>query len=294
MTVSKPNIKILLDGGDPDETRRIKDVLGRLDGQTTNPTYVAKNPKIQERIAAGHKLTKQEQEEEYRHIVQQISPLVGDSGVSIEVFADFDSTAEQMLEQGEKMFTWIPNAYIKYPCTHEGLRAAGISARRAIRVNLTLCFSQEQAAAVYAVTKDAKAPVYISPFVGRLDDKGIDGMELVKNIKRMYDQGDGHVQVLVASLRRQEHLLDAMALHAELATLPANLLDQWVGAGRAVPDQNFHYSGMDGQGRRLKSIPYRNLNLNTSWESFDIRHELTDQGITKFVTDYKSTLASAA
>ena len=294
MTVSKPNIKILLDGGDPEETRRIKNVLGYLDGQTTNPTYVAKNPKIQKRIASGHKLTKQEQEEEYRQIVQQISPLVGDSGVSIEVFADFDSTAEQMLEQGEKMFAWIPNAYIKYPCTHEGLRAAGISARQGIRVNLTLCFSQAQAAAVYAVTKDAKASVYISPFVGRLDDKGVNGMEVVKNIKKMYDQGDGHVQVLVASLRRQEHLLAAMALHAELATLPAKLLEQWNGAGHPIPDQNFHYSGMDEQGRHLESVPYRNLDLNASWESFDIRHELTDQGIARFVTDYKSTLASAA
>lgn len=59
--------------------------------------------------------------------MKQISPLVGDAGVSIEVFADLDTTAEQMLAQGEEMFTWIPNAYIKYPCTHEGLRAAGIS-----------------------------------------------------------------------------------------------------------------------------------------------------------------------
>lgn len=98
-----------------------------------------------------------------------ISPLVGDAGVSVEVFADLHTTAEKMLAQGQEMFSWIPNAYIKYPCTHEGLRAAQTSVQRSIRVNMTLCFSQEQAAAVYATTK---SPVYVSPFVGRLDDRG--------------------------------------------------------------------------------------------------------------------------
>jgi transaldolase len=78
--------------------------------------------------------------------------------VSIEVFADLDTSAEEMLAQGEEMFTWIPNAYIKYPWTHEGLKAAEISVRKQIRVNMTLCFSQEQAAAVYAATKGSKEP----------------------------------------------------------------------------------------------------------------------------------------
>jgi len=63
------------------------------------------------------------------------------------------------------------NAYVKYPCTHEGLRAAQMSVQESIRVNMTLCFSQEQAAAVYAATEGSKEPVYVSPFVGRLDDR---------------------------------------------------------------------------------------------------------------------------
>lgn len=79
-------------------------------------------------------------------IVQAISPLVGGAGVSIEVFAALDTTAEEMLAQGQEMFSWIPNAYIKYPCTHEGLRADQMSVREGLRVNMTLCFSQEQAA----------------------------------------------------------------------------------------------------------------------------------------------------
>ena len=148
MTVTRPTTKILVDGGDPDETAHIRNMLGFLDGQTTNPTLVAKNPEVQQRIASGHKLSANEQKAEYRKIVQAISPLVDSAGVSIEVFADFDTTAEQMVGQGQEMFTWIPNAYIKYPCITEGLKAAKMSIQKGIRVNMTLCFSQSQAAAV--------------------------------------------------------------------------------------------------------------------------------------------------
>lgn len=81
---------------------------------------------------------------------------MGNAGVSIEVFADLDSRAEEMLVQSQEMFTWIPNTYVKYPCTHEGLGAAEMSVQKRIRVNMTLCFSQEQAAAVYAATKGSK------------------------------------------------------------------------------------------------------------------------------------------
>ena len=230
----------------------------------------------------------------YKKIVQQISPLVDTAGVSIEVFADFDTSAEQMLAQGEEMFTWIPNAYIKYPCIREGLRAAKMSVERSMRVNMTLCFSQEQAAAVYAATKGAKEPVYVSPFVGRLDDRGDDGMGLVANIEKMYRSGDGHVHVLAASFRKLEHLLQSMALGAELATSPAKILEEWVAAGFPLPDQNFRYQAQEKGGHALRPIPYKELDLNAPWDSFDLEHELTDKGIKRFVDDYKSTLKSAA
>src|SRR5436305_872559 len=177
MLTNRPATKILVDGGDPDETLRIRKLIGFVDGQTTNPSLVAKNPEIHRRVASGHRLTLQEEAQEYRKIVQAISPLVGDAGVSIEVFADLDTTAEQMLSQGEEMFSWIPNAYIKYPCTREGLRAAQVSVERGIRVNVTLCFSQEQAAAVYAATKGSTEPAYVSPFVGTLDDRADHGID---------------------------------------------------------------------------------------------------------------------
>lgn len=294
MLTNRPKTKLLVDGGDPEETLRIKNLMGFVDGQTTNPSLIAKNPEIQRRLASGHQLSEQEEKDAYKKIVQSISPLVGDAGVSIEVFADLDSRAEEMLAQGEEMFTWIPNAYVKYPCTHEGLRAAEMSVQKSIRVNMTLCFSQEQAAAVYAATKGSKEPVYVSPFVGRLDDQGENGMDLVKNIKKMYDRGDGHVHVLAASIRSIHHLLYSFFLDAELATVPGKVFQEWAAANFPMPDQGFTYTAVDTQRKALKPIPYKDLDLDFPWESFDLAHELTTKGIHKFVADYQSTLRRSA
>jgi len=294
MLTNKPKSKILVDGGDPDETSQVKKLLGFVDGQTTNPSLIAKSPEIQQRIASGHSLSAQEEKEEYRKIVQAISPLVGNAGVSVEVFADLDTSAKEMLAQGEEMFTWIPNAYIKYPCTHEGLRAAEMSVRKQIRVNMTLCFSQEQAAAVYAATKGSKDPVYVSPFVGRLDDRGENGIDLVKNIKMMYKRGDGHVHVLAASIRHLDHLLAAFALDAELVTVPAKVLEKWSASNLAMPARDFSYKAANASGAPLKPIPFEELDLNLPWQSFEIAHELTAKGIQKFVADYRSTLKRSA
>jgi len=290
----KTKAKILLDGGDPEETRRIKSLAGYLDGQTTNPTLIAKNPEVRKRMAAGKRFTSAEERDAYKQIVQEIAPLVGDAGVSIEVFADLGTKAEEMLEQGREMFSWAANAYIKYPCTHEGLRAAQISVREGIRVNMTLCFAQEQAAAVYAATKGAKSPVYVSPFLGRLDDRGEDGMDLVKNIRRMYAEGDGHVQVLAASIRHLNHLLGAFSLGCELVTAPAKVWQEWAEKSFAAPGESFVYQGKNKTGQPLAPIAYKPIHLNADWESFDIRHELTEKGIRQFVADYESTLKQPA
>lgn len=294
MPADRPATKILLDGGDPEETASVRRLIGFLDGQTTNPSLIAKNPEVQQRIREGYKLDPEEEKQEYRKIVQSISPLVGDAGVSIEVFADVDTTAEEMLEQGREMFGWISNAYIKYPCTREGLRAVEVSVAEGIRVNVTLCFSQQQAAAVYAASRRTKQPVYVSPFIGRLDDLGENGMDVVKNIKRMLEKGDGHVQVLAASIRHLEHLLYSLALHVELATVPAKVLQQWAEKSMPVPAANYVYKAVSARGDALKPIPYEELDLNQRWDSFVIDHPLTRKGIEKFVADYKSTLKRSA
>lgn len=294
MPMPRVNAKLLVDGGDPEETRRVKTIIGYVDGQTTNPTLIAKNPDVKKAISSGRKFSSKEELDEYKKIVREISPLVRSAGVSIEVFADLDTPAEQMFAQGQEMFSWIPNAYIKYPCTHEGLRAARISVAKGIRVNITLCFSQDQAAAVYAATMGSKEPVYVSPFVGRLDDRGENGMDLVRNIKRMYRQGDGHVHVLAASVRHLQHLLGSLAAEAELITAPVKVWEQWAAESFPTPEPEFVYRPVDKTGKELEPIAYKDLDLRQPWESFDIRHELTTAGIRKFVADYEQTLRQSA
>jgi len=286
--MTRPKTKILLDGGDPQETLRVKEFLGFVDGQTTNPSLVANNPHIKQLLASGRKLSEQDEMDEYRKIVREISPLVGDAGVSIEVFSDQKTTAQQMVVQGKQMYSWISNAYVKYPCTAEGLRAAQMSVSEGLRVNLTLCFSQQQAAAVYAATKGTRAPAYVSPFVGRLDDIGQNGMDLIRNVKQMFAHGDGHVKVLAASIRNLEQLLCCFWLDVDLVTVPARVLMVWAEKGFPMPEANFQYRSS------AKPIPYEELDLAQQWESFDIGHELTTRGLEKFVADYQKSLADTA
>jgi transaldolase len=280
----RPQTRILVDGGDPEETKAIKDALGFVDGQTTNPSLIAKNPEIARLVSSGHKLTEQQEADEYRNIVGAISPLVGDAGVSIEVFADLSTTADRMYQQGRDMFSWIPNAYVKYPCTSEGFKAAERSVREGIRVNMTLCFSQPQAAAVYAATRGTRAPAYVSPFIGRLDDIGQNGVDLLSNIKRMYAKGDGHALILAASIRSLAHLLYCFSIRVDLVTVPAKILHQWADAGFPMPDAQFTYTPA---GTRIE---YRDIELDQPWQSFNIEHELTTKGVEKFAADYRATL----
>jgi len=294
MLDNRPKTKILVDGGDPEETIRLKRLIGFVDGQTTNPSLIAKNPEIRKRVGSGHSLSAQEEKQAYRKIVEAISPLVGDAGVSIEVFADLDTKAEDMLAQGEEMFSWIPNAYVKYPSIREGLRAAQMSVAKNIRVNMTLCFSQDQAAAVYAATKGTKEPAYVSPFVGRLDDHGENGMDVIRNIKKMYSKSDGHVHVLAASIRSVDHLLAAFSAGSDLVTVPAKVLEEWATKGFSMPDKSFHYKTVDAAGQPLREIAYKELSLDQPWQSFNIAHDLTNAGIQKFVADYRATLKRSA
>ena len=294
MLDNRPKTKILVDGGDPEETIRLKRLIGFVDGQTTNPSLIAKNPEIRKRVGSGHSLSAQEEKQAYRKIVEAISPLVGDAGVSIEVFADLDTKAEDMLAQGEEMFSWIPNAYVKYPSIREGLRAAQMSVAKNIRVNMTLCFSQDQAAAVYAATKGTNEPAYVSPFVGRLDDHGENGMDVIRNIKKMYSQSDGHVHVLAASIRSVDHLLAALAAGSDLVTVPAKVLEEWATKSFSMPDMSFHYKAVDAAGKPLREIAYKELSLDQPWQSFNIAHDLTTAGIQKFVADYRATLKRSA
>jgi len=279
--------RIFLDGGNPEETRESIRVLGFLDGQTTNPTLISKNPEAQERLKRGEKFSEKEIFSFYRHVVTEISGLIPTGSVSVEVYADTSTKAEAMLAQGKEMFSWIPNAHIKFPSSAEGLRAAERAVKNGLRVNMTLCFTQEQAAAVYAATHGAKkGGVFVSPFVGRLDDKGENGMELISNIIRMYRDSDHHVEVLTASVRSIEHLFYAIALGSDIVTVPYEILKEWVSQGLPIPDKRYKY---DTKG--LKTIPYKHIDLLRGWKELDISHDLTAKGIEKFSADWNLLIA---
>ena len=274
--------KIFLDSGDPQETRAALASLGFLDGQTTNPSLIAKNP-----ATAGRKFSREELLKFYRGVVEEVSKLIPQGSVSIEVYADPSTSSGNMLEQGSEFYSWIPNAHIKYPTTVEGLKAAEQSVKEGMRVNMTLVFSQEQAAAVYAATRGAKKrDVFVSPFVGRLDDRGERGMDLIANIMKMYSEGDGHVEVLTASVRSTSHIEEAMKLKSDILTAPLKVLKEW-------KDKNFSPSqreGGDEEGVRLKLIPYQQISLDKPWQEYDIAHDMTSSGLAKFAADWNALI----
>lgn len=279
--------KIFLDGGDPAETRETIDILGFLDGQTTNPTLISKNPYAKERLERGEKFNHKEILDFYLKVVKDISRLIPQGSISIEVYADQRTAIGEMLKQGKEMFRWIPNAHIKFPTTKEGLEAAEQAVKDGLRINMTLCFSQEQAAAVYAATKGAKkGQVFVSPFVGRLDDRGEIGMDLIKNIIEMYRNGDGHVEVLTASVRNINHLLYAIKLGSDIITAPYKILKEWGEKGLPIPEDDFVYHT-----ESLKEIPYKQLDLLRDWKDFNIMHELTNNGIDRFSEDWNNLIA---
>lgn len=274
--------KIFLDSGDPVDTKKALDILGFLDGQTTNPSLIAKNPEAQAKIASGAQFTKDEVLAFYKNIVSDISKQIPEGSVSIEVYADMNTQAEEMIAQGKEMYTWIPNAHIKLPVTREGLKAAQALSHEGVRVNMTLVFSQQQAAAVHAATRGVdRGNVFVSPFIGRVDDSGMSGVDLVHNIDKMYSLGVSHAEVLAASVRSLEHLIKIFEVEADIATVPIGILEDWAGAGMPLTFEGDRES-------ELKPIEYETLSLSKEWDGFDISHELTDKGLLKFAEDWNN------
>jgi transaldolase len=191
-------MKIFLDGAD---TGELKEALtwGLIDGVTTNPSLLAKTGRP------------------YAEVLREICSMI-DGPVSAEVVS---TMAPQMLEEGEKLARLHPNIVVKCPVTLEGLKATTALSKRGIKVNVTLVFSPLQA---LAAAKCGAA--YVSPFVGRLDDIGHDGITIVDQIMRILRNYNYSTQVLVASLRNPLHVLKAAEVGAHVATLPFNVLRQ--------------------------------------------------------------------
>ena len=281
-------MQLFLDSGDPSHTKEIINIFDHLEGQTTNPSLITKNPKAEEKFARGEKFTSAEISDFYKKIIKEISELIPQKSVSIEVYVDEITSAEDIVSQAEEMYAWIPYAHIKVPITKNGLEAAEVLTKKGIRLNMTLCFSQEQAAAVYAATRGAKiGDVFVSPFIGRLDDRGENGMDLIANIVEMYARSDGHVQVLSASLRTQDHLLDLFRVKSDLATVPFEVLKEWIEKGQITPKDEYIKKDLN-----LTSIEYQEIDLSKNWQDFNIQHDLTDTGLAKFVEDWNKLISN--
>jgi transaldolase len=190
-------MKFFLDTANLDELRAAIR-WGIIDGVTTNPSLIAKE---------GVPLEEQ---------IGRICELI-DGDVSAEVIA---TEADEMLEQGRKLAKIHKNVVVKVPLTRDGIRACSIFSQEGIRVNVTLCFSAGQALLA------AKAGAYfVSPFVGRLDDIGANGMHLIRDIVQIYKNFGFNTQVLAASLRNTTHVIEAAKMGAHIGTLPYKVID---------------------------------------------------------------------
>lgn len=185
-------MKIFLDTANVGELREAA-ALGVLDGVTTNPTLIAR------------------EQRPFRELVDEICRIV-EGAVNLEVVA---TDAAGMVREGRELAKIAPQVVVKLPTTAEGIRALRTLSGEGIRTNLTLCFSPNQALLV------AKAgATYVSPFLGRLDDVGHVGMDLVRTIRRIYDNYRFETQVLAASLRTPLHVVEAALAGAHVATMP--------------------------------------------------------------------------
>ena len=191
-------MKFFIDTANLDQIRQAVE-WGIVDGVTTNPTLVAREGR------------------DFESLIKEICSIV-DGPVSAEVTA---LDAEGMIRQARELASWAPNIAVKIPLIPEGLKAVKVLSQEGIRCNVTLCFSPMQALLA------AKAgAAFISPFVGRLDDVGHDGMLLVEQILQIYNNYGFTTEVIVASVRTVQHVLQAALMGAHIATVPFNVLEK--------------------------------------------------------------------
>lgn len=171
--------------------------LGIVDGVTTNPSLIAKSGRTQ------------------AEVIKDICQLV-DGPISAEVIS---TQKAGMLAEAEELAAIHPNVVIKLPLTQDGIAACRVLSDQDIKTNVTLCFSPNQALLA------AKAgATYISPFIGRLDDIGHDGMGLIQEIRAIYDQYGFMTQILAASIRHAQHVREASLVGADVATMPLKVI----------------------------------------------------------------------
>jgi len=300
--------KFLLDSGDPREYKEIiklaKEHNSEIWGATTNPTLIAKN-------LAGKKFTREEAFNLQKKIVIEILNLVP-GAVSAEVYADETTTAQEMIEQGEEIASWDKRIYVKLPTTIESFKARTALRKKNISINNTLVFSQQQIFAIALHERIIRKthnnirsewPQFISPFIGRLDDNGRNGIRLIEHgmkIKTLPTGRQGKsTWMLSASIRTIEHIGQSINAGAEIITSPAKVYRQWF---TLTPGQK-NALKKTSPAKGLKDItfwqPPKKLEKIATIEEFmrviqtnrlDIHHPLTDSGIERFAADWKSIL----
>jgi transaldolase len=196
-------MRIFLDTANIDEIRQAAK-LGVISGVTTNPSLVAK-----------------EKRADMKAVIREISSIV-DGPISAEVLS---LEPEAMIREAREVSSWSPNVVVKIPVSASGLEAVSVLSKEGIRTNLTLCFSLNQ-----AILGAIVGATYVSAFVGRLDDAGHDGMQLVAEIVEIFDNYKDRLktQVIAASIRHPLHVVAAAKARAHIATVPYNVLMQMV------------------------------------------------------------------
>ena len=191
-------MRIFLDTASIDEIRQAAK-LGVISGVTTNPSLVAK-----------------EKRADMKAVIQEIASII-DGPISAEVLS---LETDALIEEAREVSSWSPNVVVKVPVSASGLEAISVLSREGIRTNLTLCFSLNQ-----ALLGTIAGATYVSPFVGRLDDIGHDGVQLVAEIVELFENYNiTTTQVIAASIRHPLHVITAAKVGAHIATIPYNVL----------------------------------------------------------------------
>lgn len=194
-------MRIFLDTANIDEIRHAAK-LGVVSGVTTNPSLVAKEERV-----------------DLKAVVQEISALI-DGPISVEVLS---TEPGAMIAEAKELSSWSPNVVVKIPVSAKGLEAISTLAKEGVKSNMTLCFSLNQ-----AILGALAGATYVSPFVGRLDDVGHDGMELVADIVKVFKHYNFPTEVIAASIRHPLHCIAAAKAGAHIATVPYRVLMQMI------------------------------------------------------------------
>ena len=191
-------MRTYIDSADVEEVRHAHQ-LGLVDGVTTNPSLVSSTDR------------------EYRDIIEELDEFV-DGPISVEVIA---TDYEEMLEEAREYDTWGENIAVKLPMTRDGMRALRTLSEEGVQTNITLIFSANQ-----ALIAAKNGATMVSPFIGRLDDIGHDGVGLIEEIRTIYDNYDFETDILAASIRHPNHAKEVAKAGADIATLPTDVADQ--------------------------------------------------------------------